>query len=64
LLRSRALLASVHGDEDRCRELVAQYRTVAAAAGFDALVASASVLAPATMSLRPARRSGTTLTEP
>jgi hypothetical protein len=63
LLRSRALLASVRGDEDRCREFVAQYRSAAAAAGFDALVASATVLAPATVSLRPARRSGTTLTD-
>lgn len=64
LLRSRALLASVHGDQEGCRELVGRYRAVAAAAGFDTLVASATVLAPATMSLRPARRSGTTLTEP
>lgn len=41
LLRSRALLAKTRGDEIGCRNLLEQHRAKAAAAGFDALLATA-----------------------
>jgi adenylate cyclase len=40
LLRSRALLAHARGDENRYRNFLEQHRAKAAAAGFDALIAS------------------------
>jgi adenylate cyclase len=52
LLRCRALLARVHGDEDGCRDLVERYRSTAAVAGFEPLVADTPVLAPATIRLQ------------
>jgi adenylate cyclase len=48
LLRSRALLALARGDEDSCRNFMEGHRAKAAAAGFEALVATAdaTVVAP------------------
>jgi adenylate cyclase len=48
LLRSRALLALARGDENSYRNFVEQHRDKAAAAGFDALIATAdaTVIAP------------------
>ena len=40
LLRSRALLALARGDENSYRNFLEQHRAKAAAAGFDALVAT------------------------
>jgi len=47
-LRSRALLALARGDEDSCRNFMEGHRAKAAAAGFEALVATAdaTVVAP------------------
>jgi hypothetical protein len=55
LLRSRALLALARGDENSCRNLMERHRAKAAAAGFEALMATAdaTVIAPPTMTLRP-----------
>jgi adenylate cyclase len=41
LLRSRALIARAHGDEDSCRNFMEHYRAKAAAAGFEALLSTA-----------------------
>jgi adenylate cyclase len=41
LLRSRALLARAHGDENGCRNLMERHCARAAAAGFEALTATA-----------------------
>jgi hypothetical protein len=41
LLRSRALLALAHGDENSCRNFMKRHRAKAKAAGFEALVAAA-----------------------
>ena len=41
LLRSRALLALARGDEDSCRNFMQRHRATAAAAGFEALMATA-----------------------
>jgi hypothetical protein len=41
LLRTRALLALAHGDENKCRKFMERHRAKAAAAGFDALMATA-----------------------
>ncbi len=41
LLRSRALLARAHGDENSCRNFMERHRARAAAAGFEALAATA-----------------------
>ena len=41
VLRSRALLARAHGDENSCRNLMEHHRARAAAAGFEALAATA-----------------------
>jgi adenylate cyclase len=41
LLRSRALLALARGDENGCRNFLEQHGAKAAAAGFDALIATA-----------------------
>jgi adenylate cyclase len=48
LLRSRALLALARGDENSCRNFMERHRAKAAAAGFEALVATAdpAVIAP------------------
>ena len=48
LLRSRALLALARGDENGCRNFLERHRDKAAAAGFEALVATAdaTVVAP------------------
>jgi adenylate cyclase len=48
LLRSRALLALARGDEDSCRNFMEGHRAKAAAAGFEALeaTADATVVAP------------------
>jgi hypothetical protein len=48
LLRSRALLARAHGDENSYRNLMQRHRAKAAAAGFEALMATAdaTVIAP------------------
>ncbi|MGO9927824.1 MAG: ATP-binding protein [Mycobacterium sp.] len=48
LLRSRALLARAHGDENGCRNFMERHRARAAAAGFEALAATAdaTVIAP------------------
>jgi hypothetical protein len=41
LLRSRALLALAHGDENSCRNFMERHRAKAKAAGFEALMATA-----------------------
>jgi adenylate cyclase len=41
LLRLRARVARVHGDDDACRQFMEQYRAKAAAADFQPLVAVA-----------------------
>ena len=46
LLSSRALLARARGDEDSCRMFMQRYRATAAGAGFEALVANTTVIAP------------------
>jgi adenylate cyclase len=48
LLRSRALLALARGDENSCRNFMERHRAKAAAAGFEALMATAdpAVIAP------------------
>jgi class 3 adenylate cyclase len=57
LLRSRALLALAHGDENSCRNFMERHLAKATAAGFEALMATAdaTVIAPATMTLRPSK---------
>ena len=70
VLRSRALLALAHGDENSCRNFMERHRAKAAAAGFEALVAAAdtTVNASQTVTPRPVRSeirsSRTTLTNP
>ena len=46
LLRMRALLAGAQGDGDSYREFVGRYRSKAAAAGFEALVADTEAAMP------------------
>jgi hypothetical protein len=57
LLRCRALLALARGDENSCRNFMERHRAKAAAAGFEALTATAdtTVIAPPTMTLRPSK---------
>jgi hypothetical protein len=57
LLRCRALLARAHGDENTCRNFMKRHRAKAAAAGFEALMATAdaTVIAPPTMTVRPGK---------
>jgi hypothetical protein len=57
LLRCRALLALAHGDENSCRNFMKRHRAKAAAAGFEALAATADATgtAPPTISLRPSK---------
>jgi adenylate cyclase len=50
LLRSRALLSLVRGDDENYRTFLKQHRARAAAAGFDALVAAADATAAETHS--------------
>ncbi|WP_197382136.1 ATP-binding protein [Mycolicibacterium mengxianglii] len=70
LLRSRALLARAHDDEDSCRNLLEHYRAKAAAAGFEALVAAADATVINSQRGKPrplrseTRSSITTLTNP
>jgi adenylate cyclase len=47
LLRSRALLTRAHGDENSCRNFMERHRAKAAAAGFEALLATADATAVA-----------------
>jgi hypothetical protein len=57
LLRCRALLALAHGDENSCRNFMERHRAKVAAAGFEALLATAdaTVCAPPTRTLRPSK---------
>jgi class 3 adenylate cyclase len=57
LLRCRAMLAPAHGDENSCQKFMERHRARAAAAGFEALIATAdaTVIAPPTMTLRPCK---------